>query len=179
MYLFVFRTILTLPCKLHFSDVPHMILPCMYTLSLFCLAVGRMEMFPSFFFDLESPSVEAYKMRQKAVLESAILRTSRSSSIKEVVVRPIQSAVSILRQPSRNTKILESMERANSASLKHRASTMKKVAFSVDKPIGKKSSPRKGMEDFLPTEEAVVEVEEIEDSKKAKKKAKKKKFKFF
>ncbi len=34
------------------------------------LKTGHMEMIPSFFFDLESPSVEAYKLRQKAVLQS-------------------------------------------------------------------------------------------------------------
>jgi methylglyoxal synthase len=44
---------------------------CMNSLRV-ALKMGRMEMFPSFFFDLESPSVEAYKQRQNAVLQNAI-----------------------------------------------------------------------------------------------------------
>ena len=36
------------------------------------LRMGRMELFPSFFFDLESPSVPAYKARQQAVLDKQI-----------------------------------------------------------------------------------------------------------
>ena len=38
----------------------------------FSLKMGRMELFPSFFFDLESPSVPAYKKRQQAVLDRQI-----------------------------------------------------------------------------------------------------------
>lgn len=48
---------------------------CMNTLRI-ALKMGRMEMMPSFFFDLESPSVDAYKQRQNAVLQSAISRVS-------------------------------------------------------------------------------------------------------
>jgi len=48
---------------------------CMNTLRM-ALKMGRMEMFPSFFFDLESPSVEAYKQRQNAVLQNAISNVS-------------------------------------------------------------------------------------------------------
>ncbi len=47
------------------------------------LKTGHMEMIPSFFFDLESPSVEAYKLRQKAVLQSNMKKkktTVRKSS---------------------------------------------------------------------------------------------------
>ncbi len=36
------------------------------------LKLGRIDMMPSFFFDLESPSVKAYKNRQKHILEEAI-----------------------------------------------------------------------------------------------------------
>ena len=42
----------------------------------FALKTGHMEMIPSFFFDMESPSVEAYKLRQKAVLKSNMRRKS-------------------------------------------------------------------------------------------------------
>ena len=44
------------------------------------LKMGRMEMMPSFFFDLESPSVEAYKVRQNAVLQNAIARDSKRNN---------------------------------------------------------------------------------------------------
>merc|ERR1719384_1872542 len=44
---------------------------CMNALRL-ALRMGRMELFPSFFFDLESPSVPAYKARQQAVLDKQI-----------------------------------------------------------------------------------------------------------
>mmetsp|Transcript_19268 Transcript_19268/g.27103 ORF Transcript_19268/g.27103 Transcript_19268/m.27103 type:complete len:362 (-) Transcript_19268:230-1315(-) len=40
------------------------------------LKMGRMEMFPSFFFDLESPSVPAYERRQKAILTGLMRRGS-------------------------------------------------------------------------------------------------------
>ena len=36
------------------------------------LMLGRIEMMPSFFFDLESPSVEAYRKRQQQVLQQSI-----------------------------------------------------------------------------------------------------------
>ena len=44
---------------------------CLNALRL-ALKMGRMELFPSFFFDLESPSVPAYKKRQQAVLDRQI-----------------------------------------------------------------------------------------------------------
>merc|ERR1739846_59032 len=92
-----------------------------------------MEMFPSFFFDLESPSVEAYKMRQKEVLDTAIRR--RSSVVEtasKIITRPVQSATSILR-PSRNTLIQKSMNKANEMSLQHiyQSKSTRKVAFSA------------------------------------------------
>ena len=43
------------------------------------LKMGRMEMIPSFFFDLESPSVEAYKVRQNAVFQNAIATTTTNT----------------------------------------------------------------------------------------------------
>lgn len=47
------------------------------------LKMGRMEMFPSFFFDLESPSVAAYKIRQQNILQNAIDRMKRKSLIAQ------------------------------------------------------------------------------------------------
>lgn len=44
---------------------------CMNSMRI-ALKMGRIEMIPSFFFDLESPSVEAYKARQKTVLHNAM-----------------------------------------------------------------------------------------------------------
>lgn len=60
------------PCSAHV---------CMNTCRV-ALKMGHMEMIPSFFFDLESPSVEAYKVRQKAVLNNAIARNSIRNSIR-------------------------------------------------------------------------------------------------
>jgi len=66
------------------------------------LKMGRMEMAPSFFFDLESPSVEAYKQRQNAVLQNAIQRVSVAipPTIKRVLA------------PTREGKVKMSMVRA-------------------------------------------------------------------
>ena len=58
------------PCSAHV---------CMNTCRV-AMKMGRMEMMPSFFFDLESPSVEAYKVRQNAVLQNAIARDSRKNN---------------------------------------------------------------------------------------------------
>jgi len=60
------------------------------------LKMGRMEMFPSFFFDLESPSVAAYKERQNNILANAISRVSV-----------------IARIPTREAEVRASMEKAN------------------------------------------------------------------
>ena len=57
------------PCSAHV---------CMNTVRV-ALKTGHLEMIPSFFFDLESPSVEAYKMKQKAVLESNMRRKAAAS----------------------------------------------------------------------------------------------------
>ena len=71
---------------------------CMNSLRV-ALKMGRMEMIPSFFFDLESPSVDAYKKRQKAVLQNAISRVStiiptREHQVQKAMVRANQVHVS-------------------------------------------------------------------------------------
>ena len=48
------------------------------------LKMGRVEMIPSFFFDLESPSVEAYKQRQENVLNNAVAAFKKSSRERKV-----------------------------------------------------------------------------------------------
>lgn len=79
------------------------------------LKMGRMEMIPSFFFDMESPSVEAYKQRQNAVLENAI---SRRASIV------VQNVTTVL-VPTRENKVNLAMKRAND----------KRVSFVMDGKI--------------------------------------------
>ena len=54
------------------------------------LKMGRMEMIPSFFFDLESPSVAAYKTRQQNVLQNAIGRMRRRSLIAQADMKAKQ-----------------------------------------------------------------------------------------
>ena len=71
---------------------------CMNSLRV-AMKMGRMEMIPSFFFDLESPSVDAYKKRQKAVLQNAISRVSaiiptREHQVQKAMVRANQVRVS-------------------------------------------------------------------------------------
>ena len=71
---------------------------CMNSLRV-ALKMGRMEMIPSFFFDLESPSVDAYKKRQKAVLQNAISRVStiiptREHQVQKAMVKANQVRVS-------------------------------------------------------------------------------------
>jgi hypothetical protein len=48
------------------------------------LKMGRVEMIPSFFFDLESPSVEAYKQRQNNVLNNAVAAFKKSARERKV-----------------------------------------------------------------------------------------------
>ncbi|GFH59680.1 methylglyoxal synthase-like protein [Chaetoceros tenuissimus] len=48
------------------------------------LKMGRVEMIPSFFFDLESPSVEAYKQRQNNVLNKAVAAFKKSARERKV-----------------------------------------------------------------------------------------------
>ena len=79
------------------------------------LKMGRMEMIPSFFFDMESPSVEAYKQRQNAVLQNAI---SRRASIV------VQNVTTVL-VPTRENKVNLAMKRAND----------KRVSFVMDGKI--------------------------------------------
>lgn len=81
------------PCSAHV---------CMNTFRV-ALKMGRMEMIPSFFFDLESPSVEAYKQRQNAVLQNAI---SQRASI-------LASNISTAILPTREHKVNLAMKRAN------------------------------------------------------------------
>ena len=81
------------PCSAHV---------CMNTFRV-ALKMGRMEMIPSFFFDLESPSVEAYKQRQNAVLQNAI---SQRASI-------LASNISTAMLPTREHKVSLAMKRAN------------------------------------------------------------------
>jgi len=67
---------------------------CMNSLRV-ALKMGRMEMFPSFFFDLESPSVEAYKQRQNTVLQNAInnvatvVPITREARVKKAMVKAV------------------------------------------------------------------------------------------
>jgi methylglyoxal synthase len=51
------------------------------------MKMGRVEMFPSFFFDLESPSVAAYKERQNNVLQAAIQGINNSIPTREANIR--------------------------------------------------------------------------------------------
>jgi len=111
------------------------------------LKMGRMEMMPSFFFDLESPSVEAYKMRQNQVLEStkakvpepgSPLRSSVSRSARDFVTAPS----SILKSTRREKNISQAMEKANRMSVEYKARGLK-VNFS-GLPADEES------EDFLP-----------------------------
>ena len=51
------------------------------------MKMGRVEMFPSFFFDLESPSVAAYKERQNNVLQAAIQGINNAIPTREANVR--------------------------------------------------------------------------------------------
>ena len=48
------------------------------------LKLGRIEMMPSFFFDLESPSVKEYKSRQESILVDAIRRRSSLSLLSSI-----------------------------------------------------------------------------------------------
>ena len=84
---------------------------CMNTLRV-ALKMGRMEMVPSFFFDLESPSVDAYKTRQKNVLKNAISRVSTIIATRE-------------------NKVNYKMKKANAEYLKYRES-VKKDSFTDD-----------------------------------------------
>ncbi len=100
-------------------------------------------MFPSFFFDLESPSVEAYKMRQKQVLDSAIGRSPSA----EVVTRPFKSAI----EP-REMQINAAMERANRMSIENvKISQSTRNLAAIPEPIMMSSSPKptEDLEDFL------------------------------
>ncbi len=81
------------PCSAHI---------CMNSLRV-ALKMGRPEMIPSFFFDLESPSVEAYKQRQNAVLQNAIAR--RTSIIASTVASTLI--------PTRENRVSLAMKRAN------------------------------------------------------------------
>eukprot|EP00551_Chaetoceros_affinis_P001866 CAMPEP_0203639254 /NCGR_PEP_ID=MMETSP0088-20131115/5053_1 /ASSEMBLY_ACC=CAM_ASM_001087 /TAXON_ID=426623 /ORGANISM="Chaetoceros affinis, Strain CCMP159" /LENGTH=391 /DNA_ID=CAMNT_0050494091 /DNA_START=215 /DNA_END=1390 /DNA_ORIENTATION=- len=96
------------------------------------LKMGRMEMIPSFFFDLESPSVDAYKKRQKAVLDNAIGNR----------VSIVASRISATVAPTREKKIHFAMEKAN----QQRASFLQTGA--LPKGLG-------GIDDFeeIPTDE--------------------------
>ncbi len=99
-------------------------------------------MFPSFFFDLESPSVEAYKMRQKQVLDSAIGRSPSA----EVVTRPFKSAI----EP-REMEINAAMARANRMSIENvRVSQSTRNLAAIPEPVMVSSpKPTKDLEDFL------------------------------
>jgi len=105
------------------------------------LKMGRMEMMPSFFFDLESPSVEAYKMRQNQVLEStkakvpepsSPLRSSVSRSARDFVTAPS----SILKSTRREKNISQAMEKANRMSVQYKVSSFQADAEVQKSPSG-------------------------------------------
>eukprot|EP00552_Chaetoceros_brevis_P004605 CAMPEP_0197735654 /NCGR_PEP_ID=MMETSP1435-20131217/944_1 /TAXON_ID=426625 /ORGANISM="Chaetoceros brevis, Strain CCMP164" /LENGTH=413 /DNA_ID=CAMNT_0043323481 /DNA_START=15 /DNA_END=1256 /DNA_ORIENTATION=- len=100
------------------------------------LKMGRMEMMPSFFFDLESPSVEAYKMRQNEVLEStkakAPLRSSVSRSARDFVTAPS----GILKSTRREKNISQAMEKANRMSIEYKMSSVQADAEVKKSPSG-------------------------------------------
>mmetsp|Transcript_15683 Transcript_15683/g.22836 ORF Transcript_15683/g.22836 Transcript_15683/m.22836 type:complete len:155 (-) Transcript_15683:227-691(-) len=105
------------------------------------LKMGRMEMMPSFFFDLESPSVEAYKMRQNQVLESTKakvpepglpLRSSVSRSARDFVTAPS----SILKSTRREKNISQAMEKANRMSVQYKVSSFQAHAEVQKSPSG-------------------------------------------
>ena len=101
---------------------------CMNTLRV-ALKMGRMEMAPSFFFDLESPSVDAYKKRQKTVLESTISRVSKRMSI---VIPPV----------TREGRVKAAMERATNQYAEYKDSTYSPSAYDDDE--NEKVLKRKG-----------------------------------
>lgn len=142
------------------------------------LKMGRMEMMPSFFFDLESPSVEAYKMRQNEVLKATIATkamTEEPSPISRTSVRDFVTApTSILKSTRREKDISEAMEKANRMSLEHKVSTamLKSVNFhDFEKEVAK--SPSDTAEDFLPADGDKGEKKEKVAPEKKKKKKKK------
>jgi len=86
---------------------------CMNTLRV-ALQMGRMEMIPSFFFDLESPSVAAYKRRQDAVLQRAInqataILPTRETEVAKCITKALNTKES-LRAISSEAKIEKVME---------------------------------------------------------------------
>ena len=107
---------------------------CMNTLRV-ALKMGRMEMVPSFFFDLESPSVDAYKTRQKNVLKNAISRVSTIIATRE-------------------NKVNYKMKKANAEYLKYRES-VKKVSFSDDKTDTSSSAEER---ESAPGEERAIDL---------------------
>jgi methylglyoxal synthase len=144
------------------------------------LKMGRMEMMPSFFFDLESPSVEAYKMRQNEVLRSTMakpqapsspLRSSVTQSARDFVTAP----TSILKSTRREKDISESMEKANRMSLEHKVSNALMRERSVNFLSDGQKSPSGSAENFLPADGDKGE-DKVEKGVPEKKKKKKKFF---
>lgn len=148
---------------------------------------------PSFFFDLESPSVEAYKMRQDQVLRSTIANNSPSKSFSMTASTIVTAPASILKAPSgiikssrREKNISEAMEKANRMSIEHHVvnrrellSKMSKKEKSVQINLSESQIDAEAtkslsgkIEDFLPVDDKEVETSLPEKKKKKKKKKK-------
>mmetsp|Transcript_15684 Transcript_15684/g.22839 ORF Transcript_15684/g.22839 Transcript_15684/m.22839 type:complete len:148 (-) Transcript_15684:227-670(-) len=139
-----------------------------------------MEMMPSFFFDLESPSVEAYKMRQNEVLTSTMakapepgspLRSSVSRSARDFVTAPS----SILKSTRREKNISQAMEKANRMAIKDKVSKARERQVNLsgvqaDAEVQKSLSETS--EDFLPADGGKGE-DKVEKGVPEKKKKKK------